>query len=48
MTQPIRVSVDLGPRSYPILLGSEILAQLGATVREQGLTHTNAFVITTS
>ena len=46
MTQPIRVSVDLGPRSYPILVGSEILAQLGATVREQGLTHTNAFVIT--
>ena len=41
-----RISVDLGPRSYPILLGSETLDQLGAAVREQGLTQTNAFVIT--
>ena len=46
MTQPIRVHVELGPRSYPVLIGAEMLAQLGATVRAQGLAHTNAFVIT--
>ena len=46
MSQPIRVHVELGPCSYPVLIGAEMLASLGAAVRAQGLAHTNAFVIT--
>jgi 3-dehydroquinate synthase len=40
------VEVDLGARSYPILIGSELLATLGHTLRDQGLNQTNAFVLT--
>jgi 3-dehydroquinate synthase len=46
MTQPTRVQVELGPRSYPVLIGSGLLAQLGEIVRAHGLKQTNAFVIT--
>jgi 3-dehydroquinate synthase len=46
MSQPTRIHVELGPRSYPVLIGTGLLAQLGAEVRAQGLTQTNAFVIT--
>jgi len=41
-----RVDVALGPRSYPVLIGSGCLPELGATLRAQGLPQTNAFVIT--
>lgn len=46
MTQPTRVHVELGSRSYPVLIGTGLLAGLGAEVRAQGLAQTNAFVIT--
>ncbi len=41
-----RVEVELGPRSYPVLIGSGGLGCLGSTLREHGLTQTNAFVLT--
>jgi len=41
-----RLDVSLGDRSYPILLGAQILSTLGATLREHGLQQTNAFLIT--
>lgn len=41
-----RIDVDLGPRSYPILLGNGLLGGLGETLRAQGLRQENAFVIT--
>ena len=41
-----RVQIDLGPRTYPVLIGSGLLAELGRIVREEGLAQTNAFVIT--
>lgn len=41
-----RVEVDLGPRSYPILVASNIIGQLGQVLRAQGVTQTNAFIIT--
>jgi 3-dehydroquinate synthase len=41
-----RIDVDLGARSYPILIGSGTLDRLGTTLREHGLKQTNAFVIT--
>jgi 3-dehydroquinate synthase len=41
-----RIDVDLGLRSYPILLGEGLLERLGGIVREQGLGQTNAFVLT--
>ncbi len=40
------VNVDLGPRSYPVLIGTDLLGTLGATLREHGLKRTNAFVLT--
>jgi 3-dehydroquinate synthase len=40
------VKVDLGPRSYPVLIGSGLLKGLGALVRGHGLKQTNAFVLT--
>jgi 3-dehydroquinate synthase len=46
MPSQTTVSVDLGPRSYDVLIGSGLLASLGGTVRAQGLKQTNAFVIT--
>ncbi|MEK0445786.1 MAG: hypothetical protein RLZZ399_1107 [Verrucomicrobiota bacterium] len=41
-----RVDVALGPRSYPVLIGSDCLSQLGSTLRAQGLSQTNAFILT--
>jgi 3-dehydroquinate synthase len=43
---PNRIDVDLGPRSYPVLIGNGLLAGLGATLRGHGLRQTDAFVIT--
>lgn len=43
-----RVDVDLGPRSYPVLIGNGIISELGPIVREQGLKQTAAFVLTNS
>ena len=43
---PTRIDVALGPRSYPVLVHSECLPQLGATLRTHGLAQTNAFVLT--
>ena len=41
-----RVVVDLGARKYPILIGSNTLPGLGATLRENGMAQRDAFVIT--
>ncbi len=43
---PTRIEVDLGPRSYPVLVGNGLLDGLGATLHAQGLRPTDAFVIT--
>ena len=43
---PTRIDVNLGPRSYPILIGSGLLAELGEIVRAHGLRQSAAFVIT--
>ena len=45
---PIRVEVDLGPRSYPIVIGGGLLDTLGQTLRAHRLCQVNAFVITNS
>jgi len=44
--QTSRVDVDLGSRSYPVLIGSELLGGVGEMLREHGLKQTNAFVVT--
>jgi len=41
-----RIEVDLGPRSYPIVIGGGLLPRLGKTLRAHGLRQTDAFVIT--
>ncbi len=41
-----RVDVSLDVRSYPILIGSGILDDLGSILRQHGLRQTTAFVIT--
>ena len=41
-----RIDVNLGPRSYPMLIGSGLLAGLGESVRAHGLRQTAAFIIT--
>jgi 3-dehydroquinate synthase len=41
-----RLEVDLGPRTYPIVIGNGLLDGIGATLRAQGLQQVNAFVIT--
>jgi 3-dehydroquinate synthase len=46
--QSTRVDVDLGSRSYPVLIGTELLGGLGATLREHGLKQTSAFIVTNS
>lgn len=46
MSAPARIDVDLGPRSYPVLIGNGQLDSLGATLREHGLRQTAAFVLT--
>ena len=40
------VQVDLGARSYSVLIGTGLLAQAGKQLREQKLGGTNAFVLT--
>jgi len=44
--QSSRVDVDLGSRSYPVLIGTELLGGVGEILREQGLRQTSAFVVT--
>ena len=46
MSAPVRIDVDLGPRSYPVLIGSGLLDCLGAAVRAHELQQTAAFVLT--
>jgi len=41
-----RIEVNLGPRSYPVLIGAGLLAGLGATLRSEGLRQGDAFVVT--
>ena len=43
---PAYLEVELGPRSYPVLIGTEMFAALGDTVRAAGLRQTNAFILT--
>ena len=40
------VHVDLGPRSYSVLIGTDCLKRSGALFRENKLGGTNAFVLT--
>jgi 3-dehydroquinate synthase len=47
-SRTIRIDVDLGPRSYPVLIGHGILTDLGSTLREHGFKEREAFVITNS
>jgi 3-dehydroquinate synthase len=46
MSNSRRIDVDLGPRSYPVLIGSGSLDALGRMLREHELRQTNAFVLT--
>src|SRR5438128_9669390 len=46
MSESRRIEVNLGPRSYPIVIGAGLLGGLGATLRAEGLTQAGAFVIT--
>ena len=41
-----RVEVDLGSRSYSVLIGAGLLRGVGEIFREEGLKQTNAFVVT--
>ncbi|MEA3212154.1 MAG: 3-dehydroquinate synthase [Chthoniobacter sp.] len=41
-----RVDVQLGSRSYPVLIGNELLDNLGANLRAAGLKEEAAFVLT--
>lgn len=41
-----RIEVDLGPRTYPILIGNGLLGELGSILRGNGLRQSDAFVIT--
>jgi 3-dehydroquinate synthase len=43
---PNRIDVDLGPRSYPVLIGNGLLSEMGRTLRAHGLRQMDAFVIT--
>jgi len=42
----IRIDVDLGPRSYPVLIGYGLLAELGHALRAQGFKEHAAFILT--
>ena len=42
----ITIPVDLGPRSYPVLIGNAVLPTLGDTLRSREFKQTDAFVIT--
>lgn len=41
-----RIQVELGPRSYPVVIGASTLGGLGETLRAEGFKQTNAFIIT--
>jgi 3-dehydroquinate synthase len=43
---PVQVDVSLGERSYSVLMGSGLLDGVGGLLRERGLLHTQAFVLT--
>jgi 3-dehydroquinate synthase len=42
----IRIDIDLGPRSYPVLIGEGTLSQLGDILREHGFQEREVFVLT--
>ena len=44
----ISIPIDLGPRSYSVLIANGALDMLGGIVRDHGLRQTEAFVITNS
>ena len=46
MSESRRIEVNLGPRSYPVVIGTGLLGALGATLRAEGLRQAGAFVIT--
>ncbi len=46
MSESRRIEVNLGPRSYPVVIGAGLLDGLGATLRKEGLKQTGAFLIT--
>lgn len=46
MSTPARVPVELGPRRYEVLVGCDLLADLGVHLRSAGLRQTQAFVLT--
>ncbi len=46
MNDSRRIEVNLGPRSYSVLIGSGLLAGLGTLLRAEGLRQADAFVIT--
>jgi 3-dehydroquinate synthase len=41
-----RIEVNLGERSYPVLVGTGLLRQLGEVLRQEGLRQMDAFVVT--
>ena len=46
MSETRRIEVNLGPRSYPVVIGAGLLGGLGAILRKEGLKQTGAFLIT--
>ena len=46
MSDLCRIDVNLGPRSYPVLIGTGLLRGLGGMLRSEGLKQTGAFVVT--
>jgi 3-dehydroquinate synthase len=46
MSESRRIEVHLGPRSYPVVIGTGLLAGLGSALRAEGLRQAGAFVIT--
>jgi len=44
--QSARINVDLGPRSYPVVIGTELLGGVGEILRDHGLGQTSALVLT--
>ena len=46
MSESRRIEVNLGPRSYPVVIGTGLLGSLGSTLRAEGMRQTGAFVIT--
>ena len=46
MSESRRIEVNLGPRSYPVVIGTGLIGNVGATLRVEGLKQAGAFVIT--